>query len=280
MTTALVLGSGGLTGAAWELGILAGLADEGVDVTDADTVIGTSAGSVVGAQLTAGVPIEQLYRAQLARATAEIPAKLGVRFNLMTAAAMLRSPSPQSFRQRIGARALASRTVSEATRHQVIVKRLPSQSWPDRRLLIVAVDAVSGEVAVFSRDAGVSLADAVAASCAVPTVWPPARIGERRFIDGGLRSWANADLAEGADRIVVLAPMPHGSGPMAKVVDQVSALARGATVALIIPDREARLAMGGNILDPSRRPASARAGRRQGAQAAAMVRTAWLGATA
>jgi NTE family protein len=280
MTTALVLGSGGLTGAAWELGILAGLADEGVDVTDADTVIGTSAGSVVGAQLTAGVPIEQLYRAQLARATAEIPAKLGVRFNLMTAAAMLRSPCPQRFRQRIGARALASRTVSEATRHQVIVKRLPSQSWPDRRLLIVAVDAVSGEVAVFGRDAGVSLADAVAASCAVPTVWPPARIGERRFIDGGLRSWANADLAEGADRIVVLAPMPHGSGPMAKVVDQVSALARGATVALIIPDREARLAMGGNILDPSRRPASARAGRRQGAQAAAMVRTAWLGAAA
>ncbi|HEY9483445.1 MAG TPA: patatin-like phospholipase family protein [Micromonosporaceae bacterium] len=280
MTTALVLGSGGLTGAAWELGILAGLADEGVDVTDADTVIGTSAGSVVGAQLAAGVPIDELYQAQLVRATAEIPAKLGARFNLMTAAAMLRSPSPQRFRQRIGARALATRTVSEATRHEVIVKRLPSQSWPDRRLLIVAVDALSGEVAVFGRDAGVSLADAVAASCAVPTIWPPARIGDRRFIDGGLRSWANADLAEGADRIVVLAPMPQGSGPMTKVADQVSALARAATVALIVPDRDARVAMGGNILDPSRRSASAWAGRRQGAQAAAIVRSAWLGAVA
>lgn len=94
MATALVLGAGGPTGVAWELGILAGLADKGVDVTDADTVIGTSAGSAVGAQLTAGLPIEQLYQAQLARATAEIPAKLGARFNLMTAAAMLRSPSP------------------------------------------------------------------------------------------------------------------------------------------------------------------------------------------
>jgi NTE family protein len=280
MATALVLGSGGPTGAAWELGVLAGLADEGVDVTDADTVIGTSAGSAVGAQVTAGLPIEQLYQAQLARATAEIPAKLGARFNLMTAAAMLRSPNPQRFRQRVGARALAASTVSEAARHEVIVKRLPNQSWPDRRLLIVAVDARSGDVAVFDRHAGVSLADAVAASCAIPTIWPPARIGDRRFIDGGLRSWANADLAEGADRIVVLAPMPQGSGPMTKVADQVSALARAATVALIVPDRAARVAIGGNILDPSRRSASARAGRRQGAQAAPMVRSAWLGAVA
>ena len=275
MATALVLGGGGPTGAAWELGILAGLADEGVDVTDADTVIGTSAGSAVGAQVTAGLPIEQLYQAQLVRATAEIPAKLGARFNLMTAAAMLRSPSPQLFRQRVGARALAASTVSESARHEVIVKRLPSQSWPDRRLLIVAVDAISGEVAVFDRHAGVSLADAVAASCAVPTIWPPVRIGDRCYIDGGLRSWANADLAEGADRIVVLAPMPQGSGPMTKVADQVSALARAATVALIVPDRDAWAAIGGNILDPRRRPASARAGRRQGAQAAAMVRAAW-----
>jgi NTE family protein len=275
MATALVLGSGGPTGVAWELGILAGLADEDVDVTDADTVIGTSAGSAVGAQLTSGLPIEQLYQAQLVRATAEIPAKLGARFNLMIAAAMLRSPSPQRFRQRVGARALAASTVSEAARHEVIVKRLPSQSWPDRRLLIVAVDATSGEVAVFDRDAGVPLADAVAASCAVPTIWPPARIGDRRFIDGGLRSWANADLAEGADRIVVLAPMPQGSGPMTKVADQVRALARHATVALIVPDRDARVAIGGNVLDPRRRPASARAGRRQGAQAAAIVRAAW-----
>jgi NTE family protein len=108
-------------------------------------------------------------------------------------------------------------------------------------------------------------------------VWPPARIGDRRFIDGGLRSWTNADLADGADRIVVLAPMPHGAGPMAKVADQVSALARGATVALIVPDRQARLAIGANILDPSRRAASAHAGRRQGAQAAAMVGAAWRG---
>jgi NTE family protein len=275
MTTALVLGSGGQTGAAWELGLLAGLLDEGVDVTDADTVIGTSAGSVVGAQITAGVAIERLYEAQLVRPASEIPAKLGARFNLMTAAAMVRSPSPQRFRQRVGARALAAKTVSEEVRHEVIVKRLPNQSWPDRRLLIVAVDATNGAVEVFDRYAGVSLADAVAASCAVPTVWPPARIGERRFIDGGLRSWTNADLADGADRIVVLAPMPQGGGPMAPVADQVTTLARDATVALIVPDHDARAAMGGNILDPRRRPASARAGRRQGAQAAPMVRAAW-----
>lgn len=58
--TALVLGGGGITGIAWEIGILAGVARAGVDLTDAEVVVGTSAGSVVGAQVTNGVSLEDL----------------------------------------------------------------------------------------------------------------------------------------------------------------------------------------------------------------------------
>src|SRR5262245_20371265 len=142
-TTALVLGSGGQTGAAWELGILAGLADEGIDLTDADTVVGTSAGSVVGAQIRAGVPVEQLYADQLAPPTNEIAARIGVRFYLMVTAAVFRSSDPVRFRQRIGARALRTKTIPADRRREVVATGLPYRSWPERRLVVVAVGGVA-----------------------------------------------------------------------------------------------------------------------------------------
>jgi NTE family protein len=275
-TTALVLGSGGQTGAAWELGILAGLADEGIDLTDADTVVGTSAGSVVGAQIRAGVSVERLYADQLAPPTHEIAARIGVRFWLMVTAAVLRSSDPVRFRQRIGVRALRAKTIPADRRREVVATRLPSRDWPDGRLLIVAVDAVTGTDAVFDRNSGVSLADAVTASCAVPTIWPCTPIGGRRFMDGGLRSWANADLAAGADRVVVLAPMYRGGGPMRPVAEQVAMLRETASVAVVVPDADSAAAMGGNVLDPSRRAPSAEAGRRQASHVAQDVRDVWM----
>jgi NTE family protein len=273
-TRSLVLGGGGITGVAWELGILAGLCDAGVDVTDADTVIGSSAGSVVAAQFTAGAPIEQLYDAQLETPTGT-RAKLGLHFYASMASALLRSRDPLRYRKRVGALALKAKTMPEAVRREAIAGLLPAREWPDRRLLITAVDAATGEFVVFERDAGVSLVDAVGASCAVPMVWPPVTIGDRRFIDGGIRSSANADLAEGADRIVVIAPLVYGAGPVTRVADQVRALAQSATVALITPDSEAAKAFGRNVLDPARRAAAARAGRRQAADVIELVRDTW-----
>jgi len=274
-TAALVLGGGGVTGVAWETGILAGLKTAGVDLTGADTMIGTSAGSVVAAQITSGAPLEGLYEAQLAPPTGEIAAKIGIRFYAAMAGAMLLTRNPQRFRRRIGARALRAKTVPEAERREVIAHRLPSHDWPERRLLITAIDAATGEFVVFDKNAGVPLVAAVGASCAVPMVWPPVTIGERRFIDGGMRSSANADLAAGADRIVVIAPLTQGGGATPKVADQVAALRSGATVALITPDAEALSAIGRNVLDPARRAAAARAGQRQAADVAETVRDAW-----
>jgi NTE family protein len=200
--TALVLGGGGITGIAWEIGLLAGLADAGTDLSGADLVVGTSAGSVVGALVTGGAKLRELYERQLAPATGEKAARLNRATLAQFGWAMLRSRGRDvEFRRRIGALALAAEkaglTPSEQERLDVIGERLAGTQWPDRQLLITAVDAGTGEFRTFDRDSGVSLLQAVAASCAVPGVYPPVTIDGRRYVDGGMRSAANADLAQG-----------------------------------------------------------------------------------
>jgi len=268
-----VLGGGGVTGVAWEIGVLAGLAEAGVRLADADVVIGTSAGSVVGALLTGGNDPETLYASQLAPPEAEIPARLSPAVILRWAWAAAGRRDELRSRARVGAMALATRTVPEADRRAVLESRLPLREWPERRLLVTAVEAHTGEFTVFDRDQGVELIDAVGASCAVPGVWPPVTIAGRRYVDGGVRSPVNADLAAGCDRVVILAPVTAGFGPSANLARQIAGL--GARVALVRPDRDARRAFGRNLLDPARRAPSARAGRAQAAREATRVAAAW-----
>ena len=278
--TALVLGGGGITGIAWEIGVLAGLAEAGVDLSGADLVVGTSAGSVVAAQLTCGAELEAMYQRQLEPATSEKAAQLNRATLVQFGWAMLRSRGKDvEFRRRIGALALAAEkagaTPSEQERLDVIGSRLVSTQWPDRPLIITAVDAETGEFHAFDRDSGVPLLPAVAASCAVPGVYPPCTIGDRRFVDGGMRSAANADLALGYDRLVVLAPIPRGVGPMASVDAQVSGMV--SRVAVVSPDKASRKAIGRNVLDPAARAPSAEAGRAQAASVAQRVADVWNG---
>ncbi|MEV6316320.1 patatin-like phospholipase family protein [Streptomyces sp. NPDC051776] len=276
-TTALVLGGGGITGVGWEIGMLTGLAASGVDVSTADTVIGTSAGSVVGAQLTSGrLALEELYERQLADATGEIAARMGRMTIARYALGALRSRDGAEFGARMGRLALAARTPDEAERRAVIEQRLVAHEWPGRRLLITAVNAATGEFAAFDGSRGVGLVDAVAASCAVPGVWPPVTIDGGRWIDGGVRSAANADLASGHERVVILAPMTQGGGPVPSARAQAATLtAAGARVVLLAPDRVARSAIGRNPLDPARRAPAARAGRAQAAAHAKAVAAVW-----
>lgn len=278
--TALVLGGGGVTGVAWETGVVAGLAGSGVDLTTAQLVVGTSAGSVVGAQLTSGAGVEELFDRQLEPPSQERPARLGRAVLARYALAMLRSRRDEvDFRRRIGALARAATeaglTPTEEERRAVIASRLRSTEWPDRQLVVTAVDAESGEFTTFTRTSGVELVAAVAASCAVPGVYPPVTIDGRRYIDGGMRSGSNADLAQGYDRVVVLSPLPRGLGPMASVDAQVTGLV--SRVAVVSPDAAARTAIGKNVLDPAARAAAARAGRAQAADAAARVAEVWTG---
>jgi NTE family protein len=278
--TALVLGAGGITGIAWEIGVLAGLAEAGTDLTGADLVVGTSAGSVVGAQVTSGADLEVLFARQLEPPTGEKAARMTRAALARYGWAMLRSRGRDvDFRRRVGTLALAAAdaglTPTEQERLDVIGSRLVSSEWPDRALTVTAVDAATGEFHRFDRGSGVPLLSAVAASCAVPGVYPPVTIDGRRYVDGGMRSAANADLAEGYDRVVVLAPIPRGVGPLASVDAQVTGMV--ARVAVVSPDEASRRAIGRNVLDPAARAGSARAGRAQAAAVAGQVTEVWRG---
>jgi len=272
----LVLGGGGITGIAWELGIVAGLAEHGVDLTTADVVVGTSAGSAVGAQLLSGARIEDLYAAQLADATGERVWRMGVpalaRF--MIAAAW--PGDGRRGRAYLGRRALAARTIPESEFRAVFSSMLPGAGWPDRKLLITAVDAVSGEPRVFDRDSGVELADAVAASCAVPIVLPPITVAGRRYVDGGVRSIANADLAAGCDSVVVLAPVDFAFRPSLRINRQLRRLGEHVRSIVVTPDAAARKTIGSNVLDPAKRGPAAKAGRDQAATIVDVVRDVWM----
>ena len=268
---ALVLGGGGVAGIAWTTGLLTGLADHGQDLTGADLIIGTSAGSAVAAQVTGGLPLTELFarQAEPARQTPEIPVDIDFeKFAADFGGALTGATNPAEVRRGVGQLALNAETVSEVDRRAVIEARLPSHDWPERRLVIVAVDAETGEPRRFDRTSGVSLVDAVAASCAVPGVWPPVTIDGRRYVDGGVRSAENADYAAGSSRITVVAPLGLDSPlpaekPLLTVLDELRAA--GAEVALITPDEASVAAIGQNPLDPSTRTPAAEAGRAQGA---------------
>jgi NTE family protein len=276
MTRALVFGGGGVTGIAWETGVLVGLRDEGVDVTDADLIVGTSAGSAVGAQVASGDDLDGLYQRQLELSSSERAVAFDpMEFAKTFLAALEGADGAHDVRARIGALALAADTVSESERRAIIAARLSRTEWPERALVVTAVDEATGDLAAFDKDDGAPFVDAVAASCAVPGVWPPVTIGDRRYIDGGVRSVVNLDLAAGHDRVLVVAPSRLGIGR--SVDDEIAALAVDARVLGVFADEDALAVMGPNPLDPAFRAPAARAGRRQGREAAADVRDVWAG---
>jgi len=169
-------------------------------------------------------------------------------------------------RRRLGALALSADTVAEPVRRRVIEARLDGLDWVGDRLRVVVVEATSGDRRVLDATSGVDLVDAVTASCAVPGVWPPVTIAGSRFIDGGVWSTANADLAVGCDRVLVLAPIVDPA-----VRADVARLAEAGRVELIRPDDDSLAAFGADVLDPSSRGPSARAGRAQGRREAGRV---------
>ncbi len=274
--TALVLGGGGLTAYAWQVGVLAGLADAGVDLGDADVFVGTSAGSLLAVELAAGAAPAGLYAEQVARERAMLEVDFTLAMTVKYLWAALGSRDPGTVVKRLSRLALSVRAVSEAEVIEKIRPQLPVQRWPERPVRLIAVDALTGEPTGFGADSGVDLVRAVAASCALPPLFPPITVGEGRWMDGGVRSTANADLAQDCRRVVVLAPIPKGPGAVPSTSDQVATLVAGGTRAtLLTPDRPARRAFGRNPLDASRIPAAARAGHRQATTHAEQIRTIW-----
>jgi NTE family protein len=248
------------------------MADAGVEVRDADLIVGTSAGSRVGAQITSDLTLEELFRRQVDPDLQTKDSAPPIDFTRWRAEFMRAREGPGdavAVLKRFGAVALRLPADSQETRREMIAAALPSHTWPERRLLIVAVDVESGERRAFDRSSGVDLIDAVAASGAVPGIWPPVLLLGRRYMDGGVYSIDNADLAVGCDHVLILT-LPARVPPLcvSSLDVAVHTLKRtGAHVDVLHPDEASQAAfasVGGNLLDPSVREPAARAGREQG----------------
>lgn len=233
MDSALVLGAGGITGIAWQLGLITGLREAGVDLTTADLLVGTSAGSVTGTLLAAGVDPVEAQR---------LEARLG--------------DSDPPIRPDWARGSQAFSILNDEERDPASIR------------------AAVGEPVTWERSSDVPLDRAVAASCAVPCIFPPVTIGASHYVDGGVRSGTNADLATGASRIVVLAPLApvRMRGAPAEEID---ALRRDAKAVLIGPDEAALEALGPNVFDMARWEPAIEAATGQGHRAAAEVASMW-----
>src|SRR6202140_3099571 len=215
---ALVLGGGGAAGQAWQIGIIAGLAEAGLDMTEAaDLVVGTSAGATAAAQVRSGKPAAELLASVLSPPVRPVglnreqPPSLPMatvfeRMRAIGAAAT----SAADLRRAMGAFGLESDSIlgpGAGQRRAMVAARLPRPEWPDRPMIVVAVDAHTGELVGFDRDSGVDLVDAVTASTALPGMVPTHSIDGTHYINGGVRSGENADLASGYANVVVLSPL-------------------------------------------------------------------------
>jgi NTE family protein len=263
-----VFGGGGIAGIAWEIGILAGLADERVNLAPEAIIIGTSAGAVVGAQVCSGLSPAELYDRQLASQYSS-SVKLAFSDLLKIAGAQLFARNPESSAQRIGRSAIHAPKASNDRRSR-IADRLPSQEWSTRDLRVTAVDAGSGVLRVFTQHDDVGLVEAVAASCAVPFSSMPVEIAGRHYIDGGIRSTLNLDLAPGDGPVIALAPSTAAIGRWARISTQRAVLGDRA-VEVLRRNAASRRAQGTDVMDNSVVPALLAAAREQGRSESARV---------
>lgn len=260
-------------GVAWHIGVLRGIADEDADLAEslraAGTVhVGTSAGAVVASQFAGGVPLDELFALRFAEDAGLSPDLDLARVADAASTALAGASSAAQLRDRLAGLVRSGFAADRVDRRAVFARDLPVSTWPDADLRITAVDVATEHVRVFDRRSGVPLVDAVAASCAVPLVWPPVEIEGRRYVDGGVHSALHLDVARDAGRMLVLAA---GGGV-------VPARSGSAAVMAIAADAAAQRARGTNSLAVATQSASSEAGRRQGRAAAAAVRDFWNGA--
>ena len=280
MRFALVLSGGGTSGVAWETGVLKGLRDAGVDLTEPDLFVGTSAGAIVGAQLATGHDLDELFNRQLQPPQPgpirNVDALMRALGDLRRRAPTPSGPLPAQLLAELGAAALAAQTESEQSRLATVKSYLPlADAWPERPLRITALDTADGSLVVWDRNSNATLVEAVASSCAAPLIAPPTTIGERRYMDAGVLSGTHAQLAAGHPLVVVLAVTRPGP-PLGPLADEIATLRLGGSrVELVLPDPSSLDAMFPNPLDQTRRKAAAEAGHTQGLALATTVRE-WI----
>jgi NTE family protein len=287
MTRALVLGGGGPVGIGWESGLAVGLAQAGVALRDADLVVGTSAGSAVGARLALGLDLSTT--AGSAGGPLPVAPGAGVDMTGLMAAwarASATASTPEAVRVALGAIALAADTVPEETFIGVF-SEVADAAWP-ASFRCTAVDVLTGALQVWEQSSGVPLARAVASSCSVPGIFPPITIGGARYMDGGMRSPLNADLAAGHDAVIIVSCLPLALPPgltdpmfdaMSGQLEAELGAVRysGGTVEVVGPGPEFLdlSGWGANLMNPALAADAYQAGLRQAAVEAERLRSGW-----
>lgn len=273
---AVILGGGGVTGIAWETGLLKGIQDSGVDLRSADAVIGTSAGAFAGAYLVSG-RVEEFFARQFIAEATEIQATMSAEtIAAFSSAVASGAGDPRAVARALGRFAQSASTLPAFAREEVIRARLSGMDWPGAALRLTALDARTGHLHLFDAAGGVPLDVAAAASGALPGLWPAVEMNGRLWIDGGCVSPVNAHLGIGYDEVVVIAPAPDGFPGLPTAHRDLEDLrSAGVRVVLLSPDAESRQAIGENVFDPARRKVSADAGRRQGLRAHLAVDAVW-----
>ena len=277
----VVLAAGGERVVPWETGVLAGLADAGLDLRGAGAIVGTSAGAFVAARLALGVDPREAAERIAAHGAPAAPPEL-VRRAAATLPRLLEiqavRPSAERCR-RVGRFALEARTIPEAVHVGAGARRLPAGEWP-AALRLVAVDAETGERVRLDRGAGATVAAGVAAARSLPGVLPPVTVGGRRLIDAAVASGTNADAARGGTELVLVitpATFAAPSGTVDAALEaglggELATLERaGIAVQVIRADHEARAAMGAELFGIVDAAAAVASGRRAGRAAAAAL---------
>jgi NTE family protein len=274
---ALVLGGGGFAASAWEAGLISGVARTGVDLRDCDMFLGTSSGARVAVHLASRSSLDELFHRQLG----PVPGGSGPTFAVdwhrvrtEWARAKEIGGGSAAILRRVGELALEMAASDGGERRKVVAAQLPTRTWPEKALLIVAVNAETGERRAFDRNTGIDLVDAVMATTAF-WGWPPAFFDGHHYIDGGFYSSVNADLASGFDQVLVLALRPPAASlSLASLDDAVESLrAAGAEVEVVHPDKDCleALASAGGPFNPAVRAPAAKTGREQGQRLGAIL---------
>lgn len=270
--------AGGSLAIGWELGYLYALENEGIDIRNADLVIGTSGGAQAATGITSTKSWEEIFNEQIEPKSNEEPPQQNMEaVEAKYSEIAQKSHSPEEWIENYSEFALQKNKFDESEHINRLKHRIKVTSWP-QNLMITAIDAQASKRAVFTKDSNVDIYRPMASSGSLPGVWPATTIDGKKYYDGGCHSMENADLAKGAHKVLILATNLPIVTPY-KINDAIAELQNsGANVKLITPSEDVLQKLnelGGNTVDTAIRPEMARLGQQQGERDAQMIKEFW-----